>query len=306
MTILKPMLAQKFDERRLIRENTHSVSPKLDGIRCIIQNGIGYGRSGKPLPNRFLQWQISKLGDSFEGADGEIILGDNIFAKDVFNKTQSFVMSYDKIPNSQNKLSYYVFDNIIENKNRLFGHLIWIEPTHPSYISTHFHSGNNFEVHYLTQLLIRKIKDIYEYEDQIVGLGAEGVIIRDVNIIYEHKRSWSLMKLKRFEDAEAVIIGFDEEMQNNNEATLDVYGHTERASKQENMLGKGRLGSLKVRDLTTGVEFSVGSGFTAHDRVALWETRETLINRHITYKYQLAGVLEKPRFPVFKGFHEGL
>jgi DNA ligase-1 len=43
--------------------------------------------------------------------------------------------------------------------------------------------------------------------DKICGGKGEGVMIKDPKSQYEHKRSFSLLKVKRFEDAEATVIG---------------------------------------------------------------------------------------------------
>lgn len=43
--------------------------------------------------------------------------------------------------------------------------------------------------------------------DKICGAKGEGVMLKDPKSLYERKRSFSLLKVKRFEDAEAKVIG---------------------------------------------------------------------------------------------------
>ena len=43
--------------------------------------------------------------------------------------------------------------------------------------------------------------------DEICGGKGEGVMIKNPASDYERKRSWQLLKVKRFEDAEAKVIG---------------------------------------------------------------------------------------------------
>jgi len=43
--------------------------------------------------------------------------------------------------------------------------------------------------------------------DEITGGKGEGVMIKDPNSLYERKRSNKLLKVKRFEDTEATVIG---------------------------------------------------------------------------------------------------
>jgi DNA ligase 1 len=111
----------------------------------------------------------------------------------------------------------------------------------------------------------------------------------------------TLLKLKRFTDDEAVIVGFEEELFNGNAAVVDELGHTKRSSHQENMVGKGRLGAMvcKTRD---GVEFRIGTGFVASQRQELWDTRSSLVGKLVKYKHFPIGAKTAPRFPVFLGF----
>ena len=108
-----------------------------------------------------------------------------------------------------------------------------------------------------------------------------------------------LLKLKRFTDSEAVILDVVEEMANMNEATVDERGYTKRSSHQDNKVGKGRMGALLVRDLTTGVEFQIGTGFDAADRAEFWE--QDMRGKIVKYKSFSIGVKDKPRFPSFLG-----
>ena len=78
------------------------VSPKLDGIRAIVIDGILMSRSLKPIPNRYVQNLFSRLPN---GTDGELILGNP--TEDPYRATVSAVMSEDGKPD----VYFYVFDN---------------------------------------------------------------------------------------------------------------------------------------------------------------------------------------------------
>ena len=125
---------------------------------------------------------------------------------------------------------------------------------------------------------------------------------------YKHGRSTAkegwLLKVKRFEDSEARIIGFSELMHNANEAKRNELGHLERSSHKANKVGKQMLGALTVQDLKTKVEFDIGTGFTEDQRRLLWATGDNLLGKVVKYKSQPTGVKEKPRFPVFLGFRD--
>jgi DNA ligase-1 len=149
------------------------------------------------------------------------------------------------------------------------------------------------------------LEDLEEYEEDCIGAGYEGVIIRTEDSPYKYGRStfkqqW-MVKIKRFEDAEATVIGFEEEMHNGNPVQVNLRGHNERSSHQERMTGKGRLGALVCRD-ADGIEFRVGSGFTADQRTTIWKDRESFQGLLVTYKHQPHGRHERPRIPIFKGF----
>lgn len=43
--------------------------------------------------------------------------------------------------------------------------------------------------------------------DKILGVKGEGVMLKDPDSAYEGRRSYSLLKVKKFEDTEATVIG---------------------------------------------------------------------------------------------------
>ena len=113
-----------------------------------------------------------------------------------------------------------------------------------------------------------------------------------------------LVKVKRFLDGEAVIDSCEELMHNANEKTLVRNGKAHRNSKKEGKVGRNMLGAYNVRDVHTGVEFSVGSGFTEAERMDLWDGANLNIGKVIKYRYFPSGSKERPRFPTFLGFRD--
>ena len=88
--------------------------------------------------------------------------------------------------------------------------------------------------------------------------GGEGLMIKDPKSKYEHKRSYKLLKVKVFIDAEAKVLGWE-------------YG----TGRCENMMG-----ALKVKDVKSGVLFKIGSGFD--DKMRHNPPKNGTI---VTYKY---------------------
>lgn len=282
---MKPMLASPAGE--LIRLPA-LLSPKLDGIRCLIIDGVAVGRSLKPLPNKHVQQLFGR--QEFNGLDGELIVGSPV-AKDVFQQTSSGVMSIEGEPS----VIFHVFDDFHETggfQRRLRTAQRRIR------MKKHF-----LEVHHH---VIEVADDLNRWEEDYLAMGYEGVMLRHPDGPYKHGRSTAkegwLLKVKRFEDSEAQVLGVTELMHNANEAKRNELGHLERSSHKAGKVGKQMLGALTVKDLKTGVEFDIGTGFTEDQRKLLWA--QQLVGKVVKYKSQPTGVKEKPRFPVFLGFRD--
>jgi DNA ligase-1 len=161
----------------------------------------------------------------------------------------------------------------------------------------------------LEHKLIEHPDDLLTYEAARTAEGYEGVILRKPDGHYKFGRSTAkeglLLKLKRFEDSEAVVLEVIEEMFNGNEATTNELGRTKRSSHKENKHGKGRMGALLVKDVKTGVEFQIGTGFNDNDKVQFWEDRFAQPGAlTVKYKFFPVGVKDKPRHPVYLGLRD--
>ena len=70
------------------------------------------------------------------------------------------------------------------------------------------------------------------------------------------------------------------------------------------MVGKDTLGAVSVRDIVSGVEFEIGSGFDDAIRAEIWADKDNYIGKILRYKYFPVGSKDRPRFPVFQGFRD--
>ena len=113
---------------------------------------------------------------------------------------------------------------------------------------------------------------------RIESLGGEGLMLRKPGSKYEAGRSSTLLKVKSFLDADAVVIG-----------------HQPGAGKH-----KGRLGALLVR-MADGTEFAVGTGFSDKERGA-----PPAIGTTITFRYQELSDGGVPRFPSYLRIRDDL
>jgi DNA ligase-1 len=291
MSNFRPLLSAKADRADLGRLTYPLLaSPKLDGIRAVVLDGQLVSRTLKPIPNDFIRNALSR--PCLDGLDGELIVGSPTDA-DIYLKTNSAVMSKSGDP----AFTYYVFD--IHNMPSTFAARLAELPEQV---------GVDARIVVLEHKEIKSEAELIAYQEWCIEQGYEGVMLRRPSASYKYGRSTlkeqTLVKLKVFEDGEAKVLGMIEEMHNANEATTNALGHTERSSHKENKVGKGRMGTLVVRDLDTNVEFEIGTGFTAAHRQEFWEQTTSVVGRIVKYKHFPHGAKDKPRHPVFLGFRD--
>lgn len=288
MKPFKPMLAVACEDLTKVKYPV-MLSEKLDGIRMSVHDGVCMSRSMKPIPSKVVQEKFGKA--EYNGFDGEIIYGEKN-AKDVFNKSTRVCMSHN-LPDGFDveEINFYVFDKIGDAG---YGDRWW--NLTPEY------DNNVFK---LEMFDVDSAQEVSELEQGFLAMGAEGVILRSVDGPYKQGRSTLkegyLLKVKQFTDSEAVIIGFEEKMHNGNEATVGELGQTKRQTLMENMVAMDTLGSLHVRDIKTGVDFHIGTGFNDQQRQEIWDNKAYWFNKIVKYSHFEAGAKDKPRFPVFLG-----
>lgn len=288
------MLAEHADMEKI--KFPMFASPKLDGIRAVVLNGKLLSRSLKPIPNNFTR-SIFESSDWYEGLDGELIVGSPTDPK-CFNKTTSGVMSEDGEPD----VHYYVFDQIPEYSG-LDGDITF---------KNRYRDLQNCmplkRVILVPQKIVWSLPELEEFEQECLSQGYEGVIIKDLNSPYKYGRSTLregyMLKIKRYQDAEAKIISVEELLSNTNEATRDELGKVKRSNAKAGMVPQNTLGALIVKDTKTGIEFSIGTGFDEELRSKLWEDQKDIIGKIVKYKFFAYGAVDKPRHPVFLGFRD--
>ena len=304
--ILKPMLAAKATDEQIQKLfDTNAImigSPKLDGIRCTIQNGQAYSRSLKLIRNKHIQ---SELSDAvLEGLDGELIVGSPT-APDVYRTTTSAVMRESGEPD----FTFWVFDNIQNITKNYRQRLTKLRAQAKVWSSkTVLSMGVNLPVEILEAVDLDGMDDLWVYENACLDAGFEGIILRDGSGRYKYGRATAkegeLIKVKRFSDSEAMILGMEEQMKNNNEKKVNELGRGQRSSHKENKVPKGTLGALVCKDKTTGIQFNIGTGFTDQVRDQLWKYKAGLIGQVVKYKYFDIGVKDAPRHPVYLGMRD--
>ncbi|WP_262965919.1 DNA ligase [Methylobacter psychrophilus] len=123
----------------------------------------------------------------------------------------------------------------------------------------------------IEQFRVASNKALMDKLDTLVKQGGEGLVLHRQNALYHSGRSDDLLKLKPFEDAEAIVIGY-------------------KPGKGKNT---GLMGAIKVR-IDNGKEFYIGSGFTQQQR-----KNPPALGSLVTYRYQGFTRSGIPRFAVF-------
>lgn len=159
---------------------------------------------------------------------------------------------------------------------------------------THVDVSKVVRVVVLIPTMLRDATALDVFERRMLAAGHEGVIVRRPDDRYKHGRSTPreglMLKINRFEDAEARVTGTEQ---------------LERAAGGAGRAASGLLGAL-VAVRPDGVTFRIGTGFDTRQRRGLWATREALPGRMVKYQFfpQPQQPHAAPRFPVFLGFQD--
>lgn len=288
--MIKPQLAIEYSKvKNLDLSKGYYASPKLDGLRCVILDGVAYSRSMKPFRNKAIQEFAYKYREYLEGMDGELISGSPT-APNVFRDSTSVVMSED----GGDDFTFYVFDMCIPNVK-------WIDRV--KQLEQVLQGIPNVVIVEHYPVFIEHV--LITLEQRYLDLGYEGIMLNDPSAMYKQGRSGTknpeLIKKKLFSDSEFKVIGYECLYTNQNEAKKDNLGHTERSTSKEGLVPTNKLGNLKLIT-ESGKEFSCGSGFDDKTRLQLWEERATLVGRLAKVKYFEQGNYDVPRFPIFLGW----
>jgi DNA ligase-1 len=263
-------------------------SPKLDGIRCCIIEGRAMSRNLKPIPNQFIRDCLM----NFPQLDGELMLRD---PDSTFQDVTSAVMSRSGTPD----FCFWVFD-CFENPDKGFGARFASARDH---VKREASGANKARVALLEHSFFAHGEALQEYEQTCVDDGFEGIMLRSPSGLYKYGRATrkegTLLKVKRFCDSEAEVIGFEEEMHNANEAKVNALGRTERSTHKANKVGKNTLGKLVCT--WQGMDIRV-AGFTDVEAHAIWDHQSRYLGKMAKFAYQELTNEGAPRFPTFKGW----
>jgi len=283
-----PMLAQSYKkhaERHL--KYPCYVQPKLDGLRCIAtkdNKGVQlWFRSGK---------EITTMGHVVDDLDlimreGDIFDGELYVHGEDFNKFTGAIRANKNLnPEITEKIKYHIYDipriqGLTEQDSftKRFG-MFMSKLTLSSTIKVKTIKVNNF-------------KEAIELYRVFIEDGYEGIMFRNIDMPYEQKRSYNLLKYKEFVDDEFIIVG---------------------AIEGKGILA-GHVGSFicKIEALRTlkdigGKEFTIAVNAQVKAKMKgkqeylkhLWESPDEYLGKPLTIIYQNLSRDGIPRFPIGK------
>ncbi len=243
------MLANELDEN--VDLTSYWMSEKLDGIRAIWTGTQLLTRKGnvihapvwftKQLPNQLLE--------------GELWAG-----RGMFHIVQQTVLDGQPVDEAWRNIQYMLFDlpNSKQPYKTRYDELLELvkKANSDQLLAVKHHSINSNE-------------DIQNRLNEVINTGGEGLMLRKTDVPYRHGRSSDLFKVKKHQDAEAVVIGY----------------------KQGKGKYQGKTGSVLVL-LESGRQLYIGSGLTDEQR-----ENPPPIGSVITFQYNGFTYKGLPRFP---------
>jgi DNA ligase-1 len=246
----KLLLAQSWDQ---VRDPTGWwISEKLDGVRAYWNGRQLVSRNGNPF--HAPGWFTASLPTMH--LDGELWI-----ARKAFQRTVGIVRRQDA-GELWRQVTYQIFDapalgGPFEARLEAVQRAISAQGAEHARVLQHE--------------ACLSLAHLHDKLAQIEALGGEGLMLRQPGSPYEAGRSSTLLKVKRFQDAEGRVIE-----------------HLPGSGRHQ-----GRLGALLV-ELASGVRVHVGTGFTDSERES-----PPPIGSQITFRYQELTDGGVPRFPSF-------
>jgi len=212
----KPMLAHKFDNKRVDWSKPVFIQPKLDGVRCVFTKDGAFSRTGKKFMN--LQHLFTpKMFSMFKQnpwlvLDGELYNHD---LRDDFEKIISLVRKQkptdDDRKEARKLIQYHVYDYAFCNPNENKVDLIESDMNRYGKRHDQLTRSNMYGKHirYVPARGVHTLDKAKEIHNSFLEQGYEGSILR-LDGAYKNGRSYDLMKFKDFSDTEATIVSWVE------------------------------------------------------------------------------------------------
>jgi DNA ligase-1 len=250
-------IVYKPDDKKPLNIDEYFISEKLDGIRGFWNGKNLLTRRGNIIhaPLWFIKnWPNTHVDGELWSNRGEFEKISSCIMKRQLHATQNL--------SCWHKIQFMIFDlpkNLGTFNQRIQKMNNLVKITDSAYFRA------------IKQEKVNSIALLNQQLSTVVNLGGEGLMLHHKNAYYKTGRSNNLLKLKRHDDAEAVVIA-----------------HIKGKGKYKN-----KLGSLKV-ELLSGLTFKIGTGFTDKQR-----ENPPPIGSTVTFKYIGKTARGVPKFASF-------
>lgn len=248
-----PPIQLATNYRQDIDVTQYYVSEKLDGIRAYWNGHQLISKQG----NIFTAptWFIASFPTT--AMDGELWI-----ARQQFETVSGIARTQDNQNEQWKQIKFMIFD--LPKSTASFEQRI-------NKMQTLVTDTNSPYLQMIEQQKITNTEALFDLLNKVVMGKGEGLMLHHQDALYQTKRSRDLMKLKKFEDAEATVIAY-----------LPGKGKYE-----------GLLGAILVKN-EEGVTFKIGSGFSDEER-----STPPPIGSLITYRFTGKTNNNIPRFASF-------
>jgi DNA ligase-1 len=254
---LKPNIQHGVTYHKVANISQYYVSEKLDGVRGYWDGKQLLTRQGNLIssPSWFTQsWPTVAI-------DGELWLGRSQF-QPLLSCVSKHNAEENKTVSCWRNIRFMMFDlprhqgDFNERVNKMLNLLIQIPSPYLAMIS---------------QVKLKQISDLDDKLNEVIASQGEGLMLHLASAHYKTGRNAALMKLKKHQDAEAIVIG-----------------HTKGKGKYQDLLG-----AIEVKTVD-GIVFKIGSGFSDFQRA-----NPPKVGTIITFKYNGLTNAGVPRFARF-------
>jgi DNA ligase-1 len=252
-----PMLAHKFKDHIGKVEWPVLTQPKLNGMRMLFDGLEGWSRGNKQvIPDVIKHLAFDTAGFIL---DGELMLPGN----QLLQESMKAIKKYR--PELSPKLEYHVYDIVDSELPYAKRYQLILDICH--------NAPENIKI--VPADLCNSEAEVYKMHKTYVKEGFEGTMIRDMDMHYEiGKRSYSLLKLKDFVDAEYRIVDI-----------IDGDGSDKNLA-------------IFVLENNAGQHFNCRPEGSQENRRELYKSRSKLIGKYLTVRYQELSKDDIPIFPV--------
>lgn len=303
----KPML---FPNEATKAEDIHGeylMSPKMDGVRCIIADGHIMSRSaseaGDPIPLKRIQSQsiVRRLHPLADLADeNNILLDGELYAHGMdFNTLSGHVRRIEG--EAPADILFHAFDALSMNKEMRNAGAFERDAMLNSFVSMAWEIYGLKTIYRVNQYTVREPAQITSLFEGFLEKGFEGAILKRGGSIYKFGRlttkSGDGYKFKPYMTFDAKIIGVEEAtvVDEFAEKKTDSFGRSHTSKKMDDRIPCGKAASFIV--MFEGFECRPMLPMTDAEKKYIFENQDKYIGRWIEFSGMRVGAKDRVRHP---------